>query len=256
MYELNKEKFGEFLAVRRKKEGLTQKELAQKLFVSDKAVSKWERGAGMPDVSLLIPLADILGVTVTELLEGQELKAEVCMDTDQVENLVKKAITLSEEDPETVRIRKRYHIRIFAAAVLTALLEMLLLMGTIYTFEQGIDSGLFLCEGLSIAFGGYFWVMIKEKLPVYYDENRISAYSDGIFRMNMPGIHFNNSNWPFIVRTGRIWSAVSMISLPVLTLAGTGFFLSFWSTAGRFILLLMFLGGLFIPVYVAGKKYE
>ena len=68
MFEINKNTFGEFLAAQRKEKGYTQKELAARLFVSDKAVSKWERGLSMPDISLLMPLADILDVTVTELL--------------------------------------------------------------------------------------------------------------------------------------------------------------------------------------------
>lgn len=256
MFELDKERFGEFLAVHRKKKGYTQKELAQRLFVSDKAVSKWERGAGMPDISLLIPLADILGVTVTELLEGQEMEATSGMDANQVENLVKKALTLSEESPEQSGIRKKQHWLIFACAVIIMLLESLLLMAAKYTFEQGIDSNFFLLEVFSITFGGYFWIGIKERLPVYYDENQISAYGDGIFRMNMVGIHFNNSNWPYIVRTGRIWSVSSMVFLPVLNLAGTCLFPSVWGAAGPFVLLLLFLGGLFIPIYVVGKKYE
>ncbi len=68
MYELDKAAFGQFLAALRKEQGLTQKQLAAKLFVSDKAVSKWERGLSIPDTALLIPLAEALGVTVTELL--------------------------------------------------------------------------------------------------------------------------------------------------------------------------------------------
>lgn len=69
-FELDKAQFGAFLTERRKAKGYTQKDLAQRLFVSDKAVSKWERGQSLPDISLLIPLAECLGVTVTELLEG------------------------------------------------------------------------------------------------------------------------------------------------------------------------------------------
>ena len=69
MFEVNKESFGSFVAEQRKAEGYTQRELAERLFVSDKAVSKWERGLSMPDISLLIPLAEILEVSVTELLE-------------------------------------------------------------------------------------------------------------------------------------------------------------------------------------------
>ena len=55
----------------REKAGLTQAELAEKLFISDKTVSKWENGKGYPDLSLLEPLAGVLGVSVAELLSGR-----------------------------------------------------------------------------------------------------------------------------------------------------------------------------------------
>ena len=71
MFEMDKTSFGKFLAEQRKSKGYTQKMLAEKLYVSDKAVSKWERGLSMPDISLLIPLSAILEVSVTELLEGR-----------------------------------------------------------------------------------------------------------------------------------------------------------------------------------------
>ena len=99
MFEIDKSAFGTFLAERRKEKGYTQKELAAKLFISDKAVSKWERALSMPDISLLIPLAEILDVSVTELLEGQKLDSALNMDTEQVEVLVKKALTLSDDNP-------------------------------------------------------------------------------------------------------------------------------------------------------------
>ena len=70
MYELNKIAFGSFLAQLRREKGMTQKELAACLYVSDKAVSKWERGLSVPDISLLVPLAEQLNVTVAELLQG------------------------------------------------------------------------------------------------------------------------------------------------------------------------------------------
>lgn len=95
MFEIDKTQFGEFLASQRKRKGYTQKELAQKLFISDKAVSKWERGLSMPDISLLMPLADVLEVTVTELLEGRRMENAGGIDTDQVENLVKKVLSFS-----------------------------------------------------------------------------------------------------------------------------------------------------------------
>ena len=72
---LEKEKFGAFVSALRKEQKLTQKELAQRLHTSDKAVSKWETGTCLPDVSLLMPLAEVLGVTVTELLRGNRKRA-------------------------------------------------------------------------------------------------------------------------------------------------------------------------------------
>ena len=81
MFEIDKEAFGAFLAEQRKAKGYTQKTLAEKLFVSDKAVSKWERGLSMPDISLLAPLSDILGISVTELLEGKKIDSASSIKT-------------------------------------------------------------------------------------------------------------------------------------------------------------------------------
>ena len=59
--------FGAFVAQLRKERGLTQKELADKLNVTDKAISKWETGKGFPDIKLMEPLAQALGVSLVEL---------------------------------------------------------------------------------------------------------------------------------------------------------------------------------------------
>ena len=77
---------GNFIAERRKQKGLTQKELSERLHVSDKAVSRWETGKGFPDTSLLKPLSDILEVSVSELLSGKliEEDADVREQTDQI----------------------------------------------------------------------------------------------------------------------------------------------------------------------------
>lgn len=70
------EKSGKFIAICRKKRGLTQKELAEKLGVTDKAVSRWETGKGFPDVSLLIPLAEVLDVSVSDILCGEAANSQ------------------------------------------------------------------------------------------------------------------------------------------------------------------------------------
>ena len=63
--------FGAFLAQLRREQGLTQRELADLLHVTDKAVSKWETGKGFPDIKQLEPLAQTLGVTLVELIQGE-----------------------------------------------------------------------------------------------------------------------------------------------------------------------------------------
>ncbi len=64
---------GQFIAKMRKEKGFTQAELAETLMISDKTVSKWETGKGLPEVSLMLPLCEQLGISVNELLSGQKL---------------------------------------------------------------------------------------------------------------------------------------------------------------------------------------
>ena len=66
-------RIGRFIAERRKALGLTQRQLAEQLSVSDKAVSKWETGRGLPDVLLMLPLCAVLGITVNDLLSGERV---------------------------------------------------------------------------------------------------------------------------------------------------------------------------------------
>lgn len=68
---MNGEKIGQFILTLRKSQQMTQKELAAKLYITDKAVSKWERGLSCPDIALLPDLSAIFGVTVSELLNGE-----------------------------------------------------------------------------------------------------------------------------------------------------------------------------------------
>lgn len=73
---MNNKKTGEFISTTRKELGYNQKDLAEKLNITDKAVSKWETGRSAPDVSMLIPLANVLGVSVTEILQGERISQE------------------------------------------------------------------------------------------------------------------------------------------------------------------------------------
>lgn len=255
MYEIDKEVFGKFLSQQRKAKGYTQKALAEKLFVSDKAVSKWERSLSMPDISLLIPLSEILEVSVTELLEGQTFTEETHMEPDQVELLVKKALTFSQETPEKTRARKKKYALLFGGSCLLALLE---LFAGYWYFAEDFSQDLLIFEILCFFFGGYLWFFAQERLPGYYDENNISAYSHGPFRINLAGIHFNNSNWPKLLTYMRIWFTAALVVMPVI-------FILIFMLSGSFswnvnwvnkAFVLLFLAGLFVPMYYLGRKYQ
>ena len=69
-------KIGKFIADCRKRKNLTQMQLAEKLGITDKAVSKWERGVAMPDTSIMLELCDILSISVNELLSGEKIDME------------------------------------------------------------------------------------------------------------------------------------------------------------------------------------
>ena len=69
-------KIGKFIAECRKQKKITQAQLSEKLNITDKAVSKWERGISMPDSSIMLELCDILGISVNELLSGEKIGAE------------------------------------------------------------------------------------------------------------------------------------------------------------------------------------
>ena len=73
---MNQEKIGRFIAERRKLAGLTQVQLAEKLNITDRAVSKWETGRAMPDSSIMLTLCDLLKITVNDLLCGEVVSME------------------------------------------------------------------------------------------------------------------------------------------------------------------------------------
>ena len=91
---MDKNTTGRFIAELRKQKGFTQKELAENLMVTDKAISRWETGKGLPDTSLLKPLGDVLGVSVTELLSGKKIE-EVDMK-ERADNIILEALNYSK----------------------------------------------------------------------------------------------------------------------------------------------------------------
>lgn len=104
---MDNHKIGEFIAYLRKQKGLTQQELGDKLSVTDKAVSKWERGLSFPDITLLTSLAEILEVTVSEILNGEYGENKV----DDIQKAIDEAIeNINKEQLEKKKKFKKYMI--------------------------------------------------------------------------------------------------------------------------------------------------
>lgn len=93
---MDNEKFGKFIAMLRKEKGWTQLELAEKLNVTDKAVSKWERGKGFPDISTLKPLADVLEVSLLEIMQTEKLQKKAEVSTEKAQEALKNTISIVE----------------------------------------------------------------------------------------------------------------------------------------------------------------
>ena len=138
---MNKQQFGSFIADTRKAAGLTQKALAGRLHVTDKAVSKWERALSYPDVTLLEPLAEALDLGVEELMACRRLEGK--KEGEPVRNLKeeKPMQNLLEISRESLRSERRKHVwqtALALALMLAAALGTIWYCGT-YVSEEIVD---------------------------------------------------------------------------------------------------------------------
>lgn len=257
MYELDKRKIGTFIAELRKEAKMTQKELAERLRVSDKTISKWETANGIPDISMLMPIAEVFGITVTELLQGQCMESSEKLDTKEVEAMLTQTIQLSEEQKAGRRRLQRKNVRPYFVCLVLALLEILVLF--LWKGVAGIGRCVPVYMGLAAFFGLYYTFFIKIELPSYYDENKICFYTDGFMKLSVPGMYINNRNWSYIVHAGQIGANVIMLGSPVshfiilLLQEDIGI-------AADFLELMvgmpLFFVMLFVPLVKAAKKYS
>ena len=102
-------RIGRFIAEMRKTQNFTQRQLADLLSVSDKTISKWECGKGLPEVSLMLPLCDALHITVNDLLSGERLS-----DTEYQERAEKNMVDLIKENEEN---KKRMLLSIICGVI-------------------------------------------------------------------------------------------------------------------------------------------
>ena len=96
---MNQQAIGKFIAQKRKEKNLTQEQLAEKLGVSNKTISKWENGKGMPDYSVVKNLCEALQITVAELIDGEcaEVRSVRAYDDEQIMDLLKRTQELEKQ---------------------------------------------------------------------------------------------------------------------------------------------------------------
>lgn len=126
---MNQEKIGKFIALKRKEKNMTQEELAERLGVNNRTISRWENGNYMPDLSLLKILSEELGVSLNELLNGEETKGD-----DKVDKTLENTIAYSNE-----KIRKNKRSFLVVILFLIILIFLLLLFFFIRNYNSNLS---------------------------------------------------------------------------------------------------------------------
>jgi len=111
---MNQEKIGKFIAEMRKEKNMTQVDLANKLGITDRAISKWENGRGMPDLSLIKPLCNELKITINDLLSGEKLNESEYQEKLE-ENILK---TIDYTDKKIIKTKKIFKTIITVISIL------------------------------------------------------------------------------------------------------------------------------------------
>ncbi len=115
---MNQEKIGKFIAKLRKEKNMTQQELASRIGVTDRAISKWENGRGLPDISLIQPLSKELDITINELLSGEKLKKEEYQE--KLEENILNTINYSSKVNKTNKKFRKIVLIIFILLIILA----------------------------------------------------------------------------------------------------------------------------------------
>ena len=139
---MDNEKFGKFIKILRKEKGITQKELGEKLNITDKAISKWERGLSFPDIAVLKDLAEFFEIDISELLNGERGKKQEI----DIEKAIKEAIenykNIEEKKKEKVqKVKKRIGVISIIIFVFALILQIVyLIIFKRHNYEYVIDA--------------------------------------------------------------------------------------------------------------------
>lgn len=154
-------KIGKFIAACRKKENLTQMQLAEKLNITDRAVSKWERGKAMPDSSIMLALCDVLNISVNDLLCGEVVTVENY--NRELENNLLEMIRKKEQADKHL-LALEWVIGIMTVVILLSLVGV----ASYVQMETGLRVALIVL-GFILFFVGAFFALRIEQVAGYYE---------------------------------------------------------------------------------------
>ncbi len=184
---MNQVKIGKFIAQCRKNKNMTQAELAEKLNITDRAISKWETGKGMPDSSIMLELCNELDITVNELLSGEEI------EMDNYNKIAEENLLEFKKIDETKNKMLLQLEVIIGILVLIAFLGVVLLTN-IFVENQTYISNICICSFI-IFFIGISFALKIETIAGYYECKKchhkyIPKYNDVFW-----SIHFGRTRY-------------------------------------------------------------
>lgn len=179
---MNQVKIGKFIAEQRKKSNLTQMKLAEKLNITDRAVSKWETGRSMPDSSIMIELCDILKITVNDLLSGEV----VTMDNYNRE--------LENNLLEMIKQKEQADKRLLTTEIVLGIVSLIplvaaLIVVTVMPLEEWMKNIIFISGIIPLLAATPFALKIEQKAGYYECQKcghrHIPKYSSVFMSMHM-----------------------------------------------------------------------
>lgn len=188
---MNTEKFSKLIVELRKEKKMTQQELANKLFVTDKAISKWERGLSLPDVTMLDSIAKEFGLSVAELINGERIKAK---DPKQIEEIFVKS--MKEQDKKS---KKRKKIITLLIIIIISLISMFMMIFS-YNNYDNVLAYTFKGESNHFAFDSGNVVYSKQNNVLTMTNFRIKdEYSSLPIKTLKISIYFDEKDWGYFM---------------------------------------------------------
>lgn len=191
-------RIGKFIQECRHKKNLTQEELAEKLYITDRAVSKWERGLSLPDAGIMLALCNILGITVNELLNGEKIEMK-----DYQEKNEKLLLELARQDEE--KNKKLIFAERIGLIISTIFYTGLILLAG-FTLEEGLLLGtIIFIATLIFVITTFAWLKLEVDAGYYECKNChnkfIPTYKEAVFAPHMGTTRYlkcptcNRKNW-------------------------------------------------------------